>query len=121
MGPIIKLFSDLPKPFSSSDNKFNHNHSNLSVGRSKPLGAMRSPSATRLKTLKTLVTIAATLLVVSAGADVPMEEGAPRRSLKPLNWIQHMSDFGNAGFQQMYRMPIHRFYELLDGKPGEAG
>ena len=32
-----------------------------------------------------------------------------------------MTDFGNTGFQQMYRMPIHRFYELLDGKPGEAG
>ena len=72
MGPIIKLFFDLPKPFSSSDNKFNHNHSNLSVGRSKPLGAMRSPSAARQKTLKTLIAIAATLLVVSAGADVPL-------------------------------------------------
>ena len=72
MGPIIKLFFDLPKPFSLSDNKFNHNHSNLSVGRSKPLGAMRSPSAARQKTLKTLVAIAATLLVVLAGADVPL-------------------------------------------------
>ena len=82
---------------------------------------MRSPSAARQKTLKTLVAIAATLLIVSAGADVPLQEGAPRRSLKPLNWSQHVYDFGNTGFQQMYRMPIHRFYELLDGKPAEAG
>jgi hypothetical protein len=34
---------------------------------------MRSPSDPRLKMLKTLVVIAATLLVVSAGADVPLE------------------------------------------------
>jgi hypothetical protein len=33
---------------------------------------MRSPSGPRLKTLKKLVAIAATLLVVSAGADVPL-------------------------------------------------
>jgi len=60
-------------PLKGVRDKFNHNHSNLSVGRSKPLGAMRSPSAARQKTLKKLVAIAATLLVVSAGADVPLE------------------------------------------------
>jgi hypothetical protein len=37
---------------------------------------MRSPSAARQKTLKKLVAIAATLLVVSAGTDVPLGEAA---------------------------------------------
>jgi hypothetical protein len=50
-----------------------HNQSKLAVRRSESLGAMRSPSATRQKTSKKLVIIAATLLGVSSGTDVPLE------------------------------------------------
>jgi hypothetical protein len=41
----------------------------------------------------------------------PLEEAARRqRCLQPLNWFKHVVDFGNTSFQQMHRMPIHRFY-----------